>query len=902
MSKLDADVESQKPETFRLVARLFFLAIVMAFYPQMFVVSVAGQSLVVSIADSKLRCSVDRMRKNGTWNVPYRGQFHTFPEYLAGCQYIVIREGTGGKWFNTGQVKVSEACWLYAAVYRSSDEQHRTWQKEGWEILSDALQILGNVRARPRPVLDYVLMRKHIPAGPVSFDTKARKTNNVIWIFKRISAGKSDTVGESSKDKKAKTPKYVPAKTRKINWEMVAGRDPLRKSKQDVYDPSRKKAYVIITTSAIKAASRELSNFVAHKESMGFKVKVITDRQLGGGVGDRAAERIRRWLQNYYYHYNIQYVLLIGNPHPDKGRIPMKKIWDSPGKDEGDPSDFYYADLSGHWDWDGDGRHGEWPDDFGPGGVDLSCEVMVGRIPYYGSVRDLDSILRKTINYERQSSDAVKWRKNALLAIPGKSSVPGFSEQLRSEFLLPSGWRCHRLYDKDYGLDPRPETIPCTEDNVARVWGRGKFGLALWWTHGYHHSAKSVMYTRSVPKLNDAYPAVTVQLGCANAHPETSDNLSYSLLKNGAICTLSGTRGFAKCTWLGRDFVSRIVVEELSAGEALYEVKAFQFGVGWHTLTVFNLYGDPSIRIIPSMPRLRRRFVNCNASPGGDGLRWKSAYKDLQDALDEIVQPGIVREIWVAKGTYKPDRRLGNRAATFRLDKGIEIYGGFAGGEKQLNQRDPIKSVTVLSGDIGVSGDSSDNSYHVVTFKDTWVGAVIDGFTITGGSANGPEDKDKVGGGLYNLYSNPILQNCIIKGNSAAENGGAVYSSCKWNILTLTNCTLSDNRAGRGGAMYLDCRTRMKDCTLKDNSAKWGGGLYNYVDSHPILFKCILWGNKADKDGGEIYNCEGSGLTAGFCNIEGGIHGPKCGGAPSTDGGGNSNVKPLFANPKRRGG
>ncbi len=92
----------------------------------------------------------------------------------------------------------------------------------------------------------------------------------------------------------------------------------------------------------------------------------------------------------------------------------------------------------------------------------------------------------------------------------------------------------------------------------------------------------------------------------------------------------------------------------------------------------------------------------------------------------------------------------------------------------------------------------------------------------------------------------------------------------------------------------------MKDCTLKDNSAKWGGGLYNYVDSHPILFKCILWGNKADKDGGEIYNCEGSGLTAGFCNIEEGINGPKCGGAPSIDGGGNSNAKPLFANPKRR--
>ena len=94
----------------------------------------------------------------------------------------------------------------------------------------------------------------------------------------------------------------------------------------------------------------------------------------------------------------------------------------------------------------------------------------------------------------------------------------------------------------------------------------------------------------------------------------------------------------------------------------------------------------------------------------------------------------------------------------------------------------------------------------------------------------------------------------------------------------------------------------MKDCTLKGNSAKWGGGIYNYVDAHPILYRCTLWGNKADEDGGEIYNCEGSGLTAGFCNIEGGINGPKCGGVPSIDGGSNTNAKPLFANPKRRGG
>jgi hypothetical protein len=335
------------------------------------------------------------MRKNGTWNVPYRGQFHAFPEYLTGCQYIVIREGAGGKWFDTGQIKVSEECWLYLAVYNPSDEQRRIWQEEGWEILSNALQILGNVRERPRPVLDYVLMRKHIPSGPVSFDTKARKTNDVIWIFKELSA---DEAPEPVKgEEKAKPSKWKFPGPQAGQWKKHAGYNCSEIVKRPTIDQIRKKAYVIITTSGIKAESGELANFVAHKKSRGFNVKVITEKDFGGGVGDTAADNIRHWLQKHYLKENIQYVLLVGDPRPDTGEIPMKMIWTTPWCKDPIPSDYYYTDLTGDWDWNGDGRYGMWPDDFGTGGVDQFYELLVGRIPYYGSIKDLDAILRKTI-------------------------------------------------------------------------------------------------------------------------------------------------------------------------------------------------------------------------------------------------------------------------------------------------------------------------------------------------------------------------------------------------------------------------------------------------------------------------------------------------------------------------
>ena len=64
------------------------------------------------------------------------------------------------------------------------------------------------------------------------------------------------------------------------------------------------------------------------------------------------------------------------------------------------PTDFYYAELtSNDWDKDGDGRIGEYDDDFS-GNPPRAAEVAVGRIPYYGSITDLDHILLKIIDYE----------------------------------------------------------------------------------------------------------------------------------------------------------------------------------------------------------------------------------------------------------------------------------------------------------------------------------------------------------------------------------------------------------------------------------------------------------------------------------------------------------------------
>src|SRR5262249_30695296 len=50
-------------------------------------------------------------------------------------------------------------------------------------------------------------------------------------------------------------------------------------------------------------------------------------------------------------------------------------------------------------------------------------------------------------------------------------------------------------------------------------------------------------------------------------------------------------------------------------------------------------------------------YVRADASPGGDGFSWSTAFMELQDAWDAAAASGgATREVWVARGRYWPDR------------------------------------------------------------------------------------------------------------------------------------------------------------------------------------------------------------------------------------------------------
>jgi predicted outer membrane repeat protein len=260
-------------------------------------------------------------------------------------------------------------------------------------------------------------------------------------------------------------------------------------------------------------------------------------------------------------------------------------------------------------------------------------------------------------------------------------------------------------------------------------------------------------------------------------------------------------------------------------------------------------------------------YVDASAPPGGNGTSWARAYRELHLALG-VADGGD--QVWVARGSYYPRAAAGAtdpRTAEFFVGPGISLYGGFAGNEVSLGQRAGLHASTVLSGDIGVRGDASDNAYHVVR---TWGDASIDGFTITGGNgygipgANGGGifcDIGDAGGGLYQ-GSGLTLRNCTVARNRSARGGGLFGQLAS---LRVSLCTFQDNVAsGNGGAIALQTSEARIDLTVfRRNSCEGQGGALQLVsigtsgglNGRPLvqLFGCLLHDNYAGGNGGAAF-------------------------------------------------
>jgi hypothetical protein len=397
----------------------------------------------------------------------------------------------------------------------------------------------------------------------------------------------------------------------------------------------------------------------------------------------------------------------------------------------------------------------------------------------------------------------------------------------------------------------------------------------------------SILWGNSAP----SYPHIR--------NDSSSSIVAYSLVQGG--CPVSGACSgnlFTNDPDFGRDpdpgEDDTWGTEDDDYGELKLEYSSEAIDAGNNDLVVFGVTGDlaynPRFANVPSVidtgngsPPIvdmgayeappRYLYVDQSATGADNGQSWVDAFTDLQDAL-RWARSGLGM-IYVAMGTYKPGAK---RTDTFEMVEGVDVYGGFPPGGGGIKDRDFDLYPSVLSGDIGVTGDEADNSYHVVDASKTAFSDRLDGFKIVDGNANGDEYRFRYGGGIYNWGGSPSLRNLKIW-NNKADYGGGIHN--RDGYISLFNVNFKSNHAIRGGGMhnrasniiftdvefYQNTASQDGGATLNDasnlqiqkltvdhNVAELGGGVFNEDGSEVEMNEVRFWGNQASDSGGAIYN------------------------------------------------
>ena len=192
--------------------------------------------------------------------------------------------------------------------------------------------------------------------------------------------------------------------------------------------------------------------------------------------------------------------------------------------------------------------------------------------------------------------------------------------------------------------------------------------------------------------------------------------------------------------------------------------------------------------------------VDPAASPGGDGSSWGRAYDSLHDAL-AAARPGD--ELWVKLGQYVP-RIPSSQDATFLVPAGVQLYGGFLGNETQRSQRDPDSFPTELNGD--------DFANTIVTIGGN--NALIDGFIITEGMADGSGAAGSRGAGVYGDNVSVTLRNIEFQDNNATAGSAVTLEGNAASPSIIEHCAFQANSSGY--AVQVEVPVTIINCTFRN--------------------------------------------------------------------------------------
>lgn len=290
----------------------------------------------------------------------------------------------------------------------------------------------------------------------------------------------------------------------------------------------------------------------------------------------------------------------------------------------------------------------------------------------------------------------------------------------------------------------------------------------------------------------------------------------------------------------------------------------------------------------------------------GDGSSWANT-TTLVNALNKAKAGD---QIWVQG--FETVTRESNLYVTpaeegFTLKSGVRLYGGFAGTETSIDQRETLNGTyqmkyrSVLTGDIGrddaydntklifpENTTRKDNATHVLTLNmspssgsnNNGYPTVVNGLSIGGGHAKGGVGGGQAkGGGIY-IYGdntgggNYRIERCFITHNYATEGGGVYVATEVKNVRgesLINQCVVYNNAAGvrssleadgggiflagagtvvncavfnnENGGMSISADAKVVNCTVARNS---GGGIdMSGSSTDASVFNTVVWGNSS---------------------------------------------------------
>jgi len=225
----------------------------------------------------------------------------------------------------------------------------------------------------------------------------------------------------------------------------------------------------------------------------------------------------------------------------------------------------------------------------------------------------------------------------------------------------------------------------------------------------------------------------------------------------------------------------------------------------------------------------RNLYVSTTGSNAKDGLSWTNSKQTLAQAV------GIATEgdqIWVAAGTYSQTTGINVTI------KGVSIYGGFAGFESNLEDRNWLTNKTFIN-----NTGYATNSRLFLIGAGTGVDAsnfILDGFILQNGYSN-------AGGAVSfsgSLSTNMTVSNCIFRNNRSTANSGAIVV-LGGNIVSFNNCLFENNEAAGSASIATILGTaKFYNCTFVNNKSSLTSSTAMYLNGTNALVNCIFWNNQ----------------------------------------------------------